>query len=201
MLKYKTQMEVIKMNMKQKLIELKNKILFSNKNFDKTENKSNNSTTHLGCMSYEYLKYIKEVQIRNGGLNDYKYLYLLLYFVCRIKMIFSGEQLSFFDDTIKNVFLPIPINCQKYVYRDKLDLVDNLNNLNIFICISSEDEKIIKYVCDEYGNLSFNSLLQKYNEDRLHRACQYMEELPIDNPLSVIEEEKNNIKKLIKIEE
>ena len=130
------------------------------------ESQNGDYKTHLGCMSYEYLKSIKKKQLENGNTHDQAYLYLLLYFACYKKITLSGKPLNLFDDIfiVKAEEIPTLAECQKYVIRDSLDLINNPNNIEIFIPFLEEDENIINSICEEYGNLHISLLMKEYKE-------------------------------------
>ena len=157
----------------------------------------NNYRTHIGCLSYEYLKHIKRIQIENDNTHDHAYLYLLLYFSCRIKMIISGKNLNLFEDEFIKYYFPTPRELQKYIVRDKLDLIDKKENVIVYICLLEQDEKVINFVCKNYGNLPIDILRKKYHDDILCRMTKDGEVLPINNPLLVDEEEKKKTLNLI----
>ena len=161
------------------------------------ENKNNNYPTDLGCLSYEYLKWIKRIQIENGNNHDHAYLYLLLYFACRTKTIISGKTLNRFDDNFIKYYLPTPKECQKYIVRDKLDFIDKIDNVQIYILLLEQDEEVIKFVCKWYGCLPIDILIKKYHDDKLFRITEDGKYLPIDNPLLIEDEEKEKVLRLI----
>ena len=170
--------------LKEILLNLKNYII-KNKINEKKEivNKKGNleQKTSLGCMSYEYLKLIKKYQIVNGREHNAYYLFLLLFFSCKLKVMTSGKNINLFNDTFKRGNFPVPVECQKYVYYDNLDSIKNIENIKEYIVPLSEDEKVMKYVCDTYGILSFNELLKKYENDSLFKNTEYWEDIDIEN--------------------
>ena len=169
------------MNLKEKLLDIK-KYILKNKTVKKEEVKKDTTRrTGLGCMSYEYLKIIKKYQIMSGRNNENYYLYLLLFFVCKIKIMISGKNLNNFDDYFRRGHFPTPVKCQKYVYRDGLNFINDVENVIDYIIPLCEDEKIIKYVCDYYGILSIDKLKNKYENDDLIKNLEYWENIELGN--------------------
>lgn len=124
-------------------------------------------------MSYEYLKTIKKIQLENSNPHDQAYLYLLLYLACSRKMTISGKMLNLFDDIFITGVEEVPTltECQKYVIRDSLDLINNSNNIEVFVPLLEEDENIINSIREEYGNLHISLLMKKYTEDVFKRSA------------------------------
>lgn len=185
------------MSLKDKLLDLK-KYIINNKNFKKNNidvNVNVENRTRLGCMSYEYLKIIKKYQMENGREHNAYYLYLLLFFACKQKIMISGKNLNLFKDTFKRGNLPTPIECEKYVFGDHLDSIQNIDNIIEYIIPLEEDEKVIKYVCDKYGILKFNELLKKYEQDNLFKNTKYWEDIDLENLGLIDSREKVYIKK------
>lgn len=187
--------------LKEILLNIK-KYVIKNKINEKKEtvNKKDNleQKTSLGCMSYEYLKLIKKYQIVNGREHNAYYLFLLLFFSCKLKVMTSGKNINLFNDTFKRGNFPVPVECQKYVYYDNLDSIKNIENIKEYIVPLSEDEKVMKYVCDTYGILSFNELLKKYENDSLFKNTEYWEDINIENINLINSEEKDYITKVLK---
>lgn len=187
------------MNLKEKLLVIK-KYILKNKTIKKEEVRKDTITrkTSLGCMSYEYLKIIKKYQIINGRKNENYYLYLLLFFVCKIKIMISGKNLNKFDDYFRKGDFPTPIKCQKYIYCDGLNFINDVDNVINYIIPLCEDEKIIKYVCDTYGILSVDELKNKYENDDLIKNLEYWDNIDLGNTNLIDTEKKDYMIKVLK---
>lgn len=160
--------------------------------------KTVNKKTSLGCMSYEYLKIIKQYQIENNGVHEVFYLFLLLFFACKLKTMLNGENLFLFNETFKKGNFPIPVECQKYAYNDHLNSIKKKEEITSYILTSPEDEIVIKYVCDNYGILSFNELLKKYRNDELVKNTKYWDDINFERFNLIDNKEKNILLKELK---
>ena len=189
------------MNLKNILQKMKEYIINnkkSNENIEFKDNDIKEKTTHLGSISYEYLKIIKKYQIKNGNNYSIEYLYLLLYFACRTKYMISNKNFNYFKDIFKKGYFPTPYICNKYVIKDRLNKINELENIIEYICLLEEDEKIIKYVCDYYGTMNSNLLRNLYANDSIVRQKDYWDNISFDDYIFNKDPEKEFVLNIIK---